>query len=237
MAKAQLLFILKVIICLGITTTLTAYGSSVAELGSSPNPQDQVRETIEQLSTNQRQHTSSDIELMDVMDDMRDKGLEMTLNHINELLENNRVYGEDYSTMQERAKREGLFVFVSSTMPMSTLKEYARDAVKYSATLVFKGLPSDGANGWREFAELVNALNLDDREEVAIQIDEEPFDEFEITVVPTIILREEKSCINSMSCKPIFDKISGNIGIKYALEQFAEVGDMRVQARELLNAE
>ena len=226
MAKTKLLSILKIFI---ITATLDSYAFS--ETAPELFDETQVREMMEQLDAHKP--TQADIEFAD---DVSRKGLDMTLDYINELLGKNKVYGEDYVVTPEKARRDGLFVFVSHSMPVSTLREYASEAVKYNAALVFKGLPFEGSGAWGEFAKLVQSLNVGDVG-VAIQIDEEPFDEFEIKSVPTIILREEKFCMQNMSCKPAFDKISGNIGIRYALEQFARDGEMRARAGELLNAE
>ena len=103
-------------------------------------------------------------------------------------------------------------VFVSSSMQVSLLKSYAYDAKKYGATLVFKGLPG---NSFKELSKLVLAMRdggpEEDNDMSSIQIDDEAFDRFKVTQVPSIILSDESRCEAPDVCKPAYDKIDGNI--------------------------
>lgn len=120
-----------------------------------------------------------------------------------------------------------LIVFVSSTMPIEILKQYAQEAHKYSAKLVFRGVP-DGS--FMQFVELVHNI-YDEEFPVAIQIDNLAFEYYEVTSVPTIVLSEISHYSNKE--RPKFDKISGVVRIKYAIEKFSENGVMSNYARDL----
>ena len=121
-------------------------------------------------------------------------------------------------------------IFVSSSMSKSLLKSYAESAKKYKAILVFNGLPE---NSWNKLLELVTEISGDDPENIAMQIDDEAFRQFEITSVPSFVLAKEE---NIFSDHPVvtFDKVSGSIGIRRALELFSANGQLADIARNML---
>ena len=138
-----------------------------------------------------------------------------------------------------------LRIFVSTSMQRTLLREYAFEAKKYNGVLVFKGLP-DGS--FKAMSDLVQYLSKDQNvntemdknldhgaeENLAIQIDDEEFDKYNVTSVPTFVLSKEQECSGGMSCKNLHDKISGNIGIKSALEKFAQNGDLKKVSAQIL---
>jgi len=128
-----------------------------------------------------------------------------------------------------------LRVFVSSSMPVSLLKSYAYEAKKYGATLVFKGLPQDS---FKELSKLVLAMNDGSLEEdnnmSGVQIDDEAFDRFKVTSVPSILLSDESTCETPDLCKLAYDKIDGNLEIEVALQKFAKEGDMKDAADRIM---
>lgn len=130
----------------------------------------------------------------------------------------------------ERQSLSGLYVFVSTSMSHALLKSYASMANIYGATLVFKGLPY---GSFKELAKLVQIITKDN--EVAIQIDDEAFDRFNVVCVPTIILSKNSEYHPNQTEQVTYDKMTGNVGIKYSLEQFATNGDLQSEAREYLN--
>lgn len=128
----------------------------------------------------------------------------------------------------------GLYLFVSSSMPLPLLKAYAAEARKYGAVLVFKGLPE---GSFKKLFALVKEISGGEGE-AAMQIDDEAFDRFGIVSVPAIVLsKEEDPSPLGTDVLPKFDKITGNAGIKYSLRKFAESGDLREEAKGRLNAE
>lgn len=131
-----------------------------------------------------------------------------------------------------------LYVFVSTSMPKPLLKAYASEAKKYGGVLVFKGLPN---GSFKELAVLVAELNtgsigaVNDTSLPGLQIDDEAFDRFEVSTVPTIILSTTSEYQPHQTTAIIYDKITGNVGIKYALEQFSSSGTLAKEATERLD--
>ena len=130
-----------------------------------------------------------------------------------------------------------LYIFVSTSMPKPLLKAYASEAKKYGGILVFKGLPG---GSFKELAVLINELNTDLIDAVndtglsGFQIDDEAFDRFEVNTTPTIILSTASEYQPHQTTAVIYDKITGNVGIKYALEQFSSSGSLATQSLEYL---
>lgn len=124
-----------------------------------------------------------------------------------------------------------LQIFVSSSMPIGLLKSYAREAIRYNGVLVFRGLPG---GSFHKLSGLVADISSDITGDVAMQIDDEAFKAFDIKSVPTIVLSKPASIFSEQVRGGSFDKISGNITIKYALEVFAKEGDLKTNAREVL---
>lgn len=137
------------------------------------------------------------------------------------------------------AKQESeLYVFVSTSMPKPLLKSYVQEAKKYGGVLVFKGLPN---GSFKELAVLVGELNTgsidaaSDTSLPGMQIDDEAFDRFDVSAVPTIILSTTSEYQPHQTTIIIYDKITGNVGIKYVLEQFSSSGTLAKEAAERLN--
>lgn len=71
--------------------------------------------------------------------------------------------------------------------------------------------------------------------EGSVQIDDEEFDKFDVKTVPVIILSKRENCLGLEKCRITFDKVSGNIGVRRALELFGqEGGELQIEAGELL---
>lgn len=161
----------------------------------------------------------------------------MTLDNIREkFLELNQMQGVD----SKRTENELLFndlalkVFVSSSMSQELLKYYIEQARKYKASLIFSGLIN---NSWLETQKFVMSLINNEEEAVPLLINDEEFREFNITSVPTIVLVKDGDFhfgLGSKGSKKVFDKVTGNIGIKGALTLFAEDGDLAGDARNIL---
>lgn len=127
-----------------------------------------------------------------------------------------------------------LRIFVSSSMSMNLLKSYTRSAKKYNAILVFQGLP-DGS--WRKLSDLVSEISGNDNNAIAMQIDDESFKQFGITNVPSFVLAKEEDVFTE-NPKVTFDKVTGSIGIKKALELFKDHGELaEIAQNKLIEAE
>ena len=136
----------------------------------------------------------------------------------------------------DNKRPSGLYVFVSFSMPAPLLKNYLADASRYNAIIVFKGLPE---GSFSKFNKAIIDLIGDDEhlaKSVAMQIDDEAFAKYAINRVPTIILNknDDNAWVSGNEEQLIYDKIIGNVGIKYALEQFSDSGSLSDMADEYL---
>jgi len=115
-----------------------------------------------------------------------------------------------------------LRIFVSSSMSINLLKSYAKSAKRYNAVLVLQGLP-DGS--WLKLSDLVSEISGNNNKAIAMQIDDEAFRKFGITKVPSFVLALEED-VFSENPRVTFDKVTGSIGIKKALEIFSTDGQL-----------
>jgi type-F conjugative transfer system pilin assembly protein TrbC len=174
---------------------------------------------------------------------LRDQAQNMTWEYLVETLKTQKVYGEDLSsglglggdddndesTVSLKQSSE-LKIFVSSGMSRELLKSYAKEAKLYGGTLLLKGLPGGNFKG---LSKLVMSLGNED-EIPTMQIDQEAFEKFEVNSVPVIVLAQSHNCFKGQSCQQRFDKVTGNIGIRAALELFKDKGHLAEVAKELL---
>lgn len=143
-------------------------------------------------------------------------------------------FNSDNENINEFIKPKAkLQIFVSSSMPKTLLQNYAKEATLYDAVLVFRGLPE---GSFRALSDLVMSISDDSGSSAAMQIDDEAFAKYKVTTVPTIILSKESAFLDfdSDKARPIYDKVQGNIAIKYALELFADSGELRKEAQGAL---
>jgi len=156
--------------------------------------------------------------------------MDMTWQNLKSQLEESKIYGDDYSDQAMKKKPGGLMVFVSNSMPTTLLQTYAKEAEKYGGVLVFKGLPG---GSFKSLTKLLTAIQGENND-CPMQIDEEAFELYGINRVPAIILSKKDDCAPWQTCKVSYDKIIGNVGIKFALEKFKEDGELSNLAEELL---
>lgn len=138
---------------------------------------------------------------------------EKNLNALKKLLSNSDAESDEDAS---------LYLFVSSSMPKSLLRNYYNEAYKYNATLVLNGLPK---SSFLELSDFVREIS-NSEQNVPIIIDDESYKRFNITKVPSFVLFESENCLNDEVCDMRYDKVVGNIGIKKALEMFYESGDL-----------
>ncbi len=125
---------------------------------------------------------------------------------------------EAMTQTQGLATGPGLFVFVSLTMPRSTLQRLVDQSARAKASIVIRGLVNGSL---RDTVALVQGL-IGTRQ-VAVQIDPLAFDRFAITRVPSFVLVRDGtrpvSCASG-SCAPAdsFLRSSGDVSLDYALE-------------------
>lgn len=108
-----------------------------------------------------------------------------------------------------------LRVFISSSMPIESIRQYFIDSGKYNAVLVLNGIPGGSFKKLQEFIQSIsNDISNNEELKGNLVIDDGAFSKFGIQVVPTIVLSDADG--------RIYDKIVGNISLRDALTQFSK---------------
>lgn len=146
----------------------------------------------------------------------------------------NELKNIEKNIFSKEAKEESVdfYMFASFGLSDSLLRQMLDYAKIYNGVIVLRGLKN---NSFKQTAEHVQRLSKEG-EEAAIIIDPTLFKQFEVERVPAYILAKQEKCPVGLSCKPSYDKIIGNITPKYALEKFAEKGELSLEAKVLLEA-
>ena len=127
-------------------------------------------------------------------------------------------------------------VFVSTSMPEQALKRIIADTSAAGGVVVFRGFP--GNSGKAFIAALSKGVEKD-QQVASIGIDPRLFRAFDVTAVPTMVVSSSDfTPCDGLTCKttpPPFDRIEGNVTVRYALETFAgENGPGALVARTAL---
>ena len=127
-------------------------------------------------------------------------------------------------------------VFVSTSMPEQALKRIIADTSAAGGVVVFRGFP--GNSGKALIAALSRVVEKD-QQFASIGIDPRLFRAFDVTAVPTMVVSSSDfTPCDGLTCKttpPPFDRIEGNVTVRYALETFAgENGPGALVARTAL---
>lgn len=123
------------------------------------------------------------------------------------------------SHVQGQQQRTGLLIFVSFSMPETTLLRIVDQAALYGGALVLRGLAKDSM---RETA--MRIQKLVDTKPVGFRIDPEAFQRYGVSEVPTFVItrgqeQDEAKC-QSETCwsADSFVTAQGDVTIEYALE-------------------
>ena len=101
----------------------------------------------------------------------------------------------------------GIFVFVSFSMPKTSLIELNKQAQKYNATLVMRGIYK---NSFSEMRKRILGISPDG---LSINIDPKAFEKYNIKQVPTFVLVKNNKEIH---------RLVGNVSLDYAHEKLSE---------------
>jgi conjugal transfer pilus assembly protein TrbC len=127
----------------------------------------------------------------------------------------------EFKVIQEKTistKRNGLLIFVSFSMPSSLLIKLDEIARKAGGKLIIRGLKNNS------FKETIAYIKQMQSQGIAVDIDPQAFECFDVQLVPAFVLSEGLK----------YDKITGNVSVRYALEQFVQHGDLSAKAKEYL---
>ena len=127
-------------------------------------------------------------------------------------------------------------VFVSTSMPEQALKRIIADTSAAGGVVVFRGFPG---NSGKAFIAALSKVVEKYQQFASIGIDPRLFRAFDVTAVPTMVVSSSDfTPCDGLTCKttpPPFDRIEGNVTVRYALETFAgENGPGALVARTAL---
>lgn len=130
-----------------------------------------------------------------------------------------------------------LYVFVSMGLPDSLLGQYLDDAYKFGARVVVRGL-LDGSIQ-KSSKRLYEIMGQDETRAIGVQIDPRAFELFGVRdIVPAVALAaspvtrcKTPDCVIEVGA---YDIIYGDVSVQYALERFAQDGDAKVAAKEII---
>lgn len=106
---------------------------------------------------------------------------------------------------------EHIFVFMSFSVPDEVWISLSKEMEKRGASFVIRGLPK---NSFAELSQKIFSLK-EKGVNVPIQVDPEKFKKYEIQDVPAFVYAKANK----------FDKVTGNISLKYALDRIKLKGD------------
>ena len=112
----------------------------------------------------------------------------------------------------------GLFVFVSLSMPQSTLQRLVDQAARAKASVFIRGFAGGSLR-----TTVAQVQELIGQRQVAVQIDPQAFDRFSIERVPSFVLVRDGarpiSCASGTCAPPeAFLRATGDVSLDYALE-------------------
>ncbi len=135
----------------------------------------------------------------------------------------------------ERDGSSGPIVFVSLSMPKSSLLRLAADAQKINGALVMRGT----VNG--SLKQTVEAVRQLSQQGVEIQIDPKAFQHYQVKVVPSIVVDlggRGSSCETAKACAGQVSVIEGDVTLRYALSRiarFSPSGKLQRQVEQWLS--
>lgn len=124
---------------------------------------------------------------------------------------------KQYEQGLRAAPQEALYIFISTSIPIDTLKLLGEQAVRGGAALVLRGIPGgfDGYTNMLQTLKPVIATGAD------IQIHPELFDRFEVSSVPAfVIAKYEEGCQGNV-CDAESISVAGDVSLPFALEHLA----------------
>lgn len=112
-------------------------------------------------------------------------------------------------------------VFASTSMPPESLKPLIKHTAAAGGVVVFRGFPNNSA---KAFMKKIREVVGEDQHAARITIDPRLFRAFNVQRVPTFVVAgtdfEPCDSLDCITPEPPSDKLSGNVTVRYALEQF-----------------
>lgn len=155
---------------------------------------------------------------------------------LDSIFQNNKKHIPD--SIKKFRTHPNLMIFVSLSMPESTLRSTIRQAYKLNAAVLIRGVLKEGM---KPTIGKISNIIIDDTQGNkkplgGISFAPEKFKQFNISKVPTFILLKSDEC--QKSNKPcdnkLYDKLTGTITPVSALTMFKNKGDYQLLAKKML---
>lgn len=124
------------------------------------------------------------------------------------------------SVYAEELHPSNVLIFVSFSMPKTSIKGWMQEAEKIHAPVIVRGLVD---NSFKATIQKMRELVKDNQG--GVQIDPNLFRQYGIKNVPAVVVRNTKNCLSSQSCIEDYDVIYGNVHLDYALQKIANEND------------
>lgn len=138
----------------------------------------------------------------------------------------------NYTPINVNADETTPLIFISFSMPETLIRNYIDEAKAYNGVLVLRGLVNNSLKQTVQKFKLIENIKENQKSNISIIIHPHLFDLYQVKQVPTIVLAQDnlKCVLKYSECSDSYkyDKISGSITIKYALEQIEEKGSLEI---------
>jgi type-F conjugative transfer system pilin assembly protein TrbC len=119
-------------------------------------------------------------------------------------------------------------IFASFSLGEKNLENLIKLASNYNGVVILRGFKNGNI---KETAAFLSKFSSDKE---GILIDPNLFIECQVTKVPTFVLTKPCDQGLQVNCQAIFDKLTGMVSPRYALEKFSEKGELKEFAKERL---
>jgi conjugal transfer pilus assembly protein TrbC len=117
-----------------------------------------------------------------------------------------------------------LLIFVSSSLPMPTLKRIGDQAAQAGAIVVFRGI-NDDLQKKGALARWVKYLDPLIKTGANVQINPMVFSRYQIRAVPAFVLATREEGCSSEQCTVASTVATGDVSLDYVLDHWAQKGD------------
>ena len=245
----------KLLICLAL---LTAYGCAFSQTVPKTKPESgfildgvnpKIREQGIEIGQSLSESLLNDYQNMHNLPAM--KGLQTDAHRLADQIANKQLEAAHNTALKglgiNPSSNTALYYFVSWSMPLNMLRQYALEAMWDGGTLEFRGVPPGMTVGHFILHDL-ETLIYGKGSSADISIDPRMFDTYQVTSVPTIVFTTSRTnfdceiqhdmVFNKQSlqyrvCPPLssklYDKITGAVTSLYALQTFEDSGRTAVK--------
>lgn len=113
-----------------------------------------------------------------------------------------------------------VLIFVSFSMPKTSLKQWMEQAEQIHSGVVIRGLVH---NSFKETIQQMAELVKDNHG--GLELDPTLFQQYHINKVPAVVVRKTNACLPNQTCLDNYHVIYGDVTLDYALNKIADQQD------------